>query len=71
MHTFTDKGEDLGRASAAGKVRHQTAEKALIGLLARVEQYNSDPNRLLIVEALSSSVVFPVRTTKGGIWTSQ
>jgi hypothetical protein len=39
----TDKGEELVRAFAAGKVRRQTAENALIGLLARVEQYNSDP----------------------------
>lgn len=52
VYTFTDKGEDLVRASAAGKVRRQTAEKALIGLLARVEQYNSDCNRLLTVEAV-------------------
>jgi hypothetical protein len=52
VYTFTDKGEDLVRASAAGKVRRQTAEKALIGLLARVEQYNSDPNRLLTVEGV-------------------
>jgi hypothetical protein len=52
VYTFTDKGEDLVRASAAGKVRRQTAETALIGLLARVEQYNSDPNRLLTVEAV-------------------
>ena len=52
MYTFTEKGEDLVRASAAGKVRRQTAEKALIGLLARVEQYNSDPSRLLTVEAV-------------------
>jgi len=43
LYTFTDKGEELVRAFAAGKVRRQTAENALIGLLARVEQYNSDP----------------------------
>src|SRR5258708_23834861 len=52
LYTFTDKGEKLVRASAAGKVRRQTAENALIGLLARVEQYNSDPNKLLTVEAV-------------------
>ena len=52
VYSFTDKGEHLVRASAAGRVRRQTAEKALIGLLARVEQYNSDPNRLLTVEAV-------------------
>ncbi len=52
LYAFTDKGEKLVRASAAGKVRRQTAENALIGLLARVEQYNSDPNKLLTVEAV-------------------
>jgi hypothetical protein len=52
VYTFTDKGEELVRASAAGKVSRQTAENALIGLLARVEQYNSDPNKLLTVEAV-------------------
>jgi hypothetical protein len=46
---LTEKGEELVRASAAGKVRRQNA---LIGLLARVEQYNSDPNKLLTVEAV-------------------
>lgn len=52
VYIFTDKGEGLVRASAAGKVRRQTAERALMGLLARVEQYNSDPNKLLTVEAV-------------------
>jgi hypothetical protein len=52
VYTFTDKGEDPVRASAAGTVRRRTAEKALIGLLARGEQYNSEPNRLLTVEAV-------------------
>jgi hypothetical protein len=52
VYAFTDKGEDLVRASAAGRVKRQTAEKALIGLLARIEQCNSDPNRLLTVEAV-------------------
>lgn len=52
VYTFADKGEHLARASAAGKVRRPTAEKALIGLLERVEQYNSDPNKLLTVEAV-------------------
>jgi hypothetical protein len=52
MYTFTDKGEELVRASAAGKIRRQTAENALMGLLARAEQYNSDPNKLLTVEAV-------------------
>jgi hypothetical protein len=52
LYIFTEKGEDLVRASAAGKVRRQTAENALIGLLARVEQYNSNPNKPLAVEAV-------------------
>ena len=52
LYNFTDKGEELVRASAAGKVKRQTAENALIGLLARVEQYNSNPNKLLTVEAV-------------------
>ena len=45
LYTFTDKGEELVRASAAGKVSRQLAENALIGLLIRVEQYNSDLNK--------------------------
>ena len=45
-----NKGEELVRASAAGKVNRQTAENALIGLLARVEQYNSDPGKLLTIQ---------------------
>lgn len=53
VYTFTDKGEELVRASAAGKVSRQTAENALVGLLARVKQYNSDPNKLLTVEAVA------------------
>jgi hypothetical protein len=52
VYTFTDKGEELVRASAAGKVSRQTAENALVGLLARVKQYNSDPDKLLTVEAV-------------------
>jgi hypothetical protein len=52
VYIFTDKGEGLVRASAASKVRRQTAERALMGLLARVDQYNSDPNKLLTVEAV-------------------
>ncbi len=51
-YTFADKGEELVRASVAGKVSRQTAENALIGLLARVEQCNSDPNKLLSIEAV-------------------
>jgi hypothetical protein len=52
LYTFTHKGEELVRASAAGKVRRHTAKDALTGLLARVEQYNSDPNKLLTVDAV-------------------
>ena len=53
VYTFTDKGEELVRASAAGKVSRQTAENALVGLLARVKEYNSDPNKLLTVETVA------------------
>ena len=52
MYTFSDKGEELVRASAAVKVSRQTAENALMGLLARVKQYNSDQYKLLTVEAV-------------------
>jgi hypothetical protein len=52
VYNFTDKGEELVRASAAGKVSRQMAENALIGLLARVEQYNSDPTKLLTIEVV-------------------
>ena len=52
VYNFTDKGEELVRASAAGKVSRQMAENALIGLLARIEQYNSDPNKLLTIEVV-------------------
>jgi hypothetical protein len=52
VYIFTDKGEELVRASAAGKVNRQTAENALIGLLTRVEQYNSDPSKLLTIQAV-------------------
>lgn len=51
-YTFTDKGQELVRASAAGKVTRQTAGNALTGLLARVEEYNADPTKLLTVEAV-------------------
>lgn len=52
VYAFTDKGEELVRASAAGKVSRQTAEDALNGLLERVQQYNSDPNKLLTIESV-------------------
>ena len=50
LYTLTHKGEELVRASAAGKVSRETAGNALIGLLERVEQYNSDPDKLLTIQ---------------------
>ena len=52
VYAITDKGEQLVRASAAGRISRYVAEDALAGLLARAEQYNSDPNKLLTVEAI-------------------
>jgi len=52
VYSFTNKGDEFVRASAAGKVSRQTAENALIGLLARVDQYNADPTKPLTVEAV-------------------
>jgi hypothetical protein len=52
VYAFTDRGEELVRASAAGRVSRKTAENALSGLLARVEQYNYDPKKLLTIEAV-------------------
>lgn len=52
LYAFTEKGEELVRASAAGKITRRTAENALIELLSRAEQYNCDPNKLLTVEAV-------------------
>ena len=52
VYAVTEKGKELVRASAAGEVSRQMAEDALIGLLARVEQHNSDPTKLVIVEAV-------------------
>lgn len=51
-YKLTDKGQELVRASAAGKVSRKTAEAALAGLLERVERYNSDPGKILTVEAV-------------------
>jgi hypothetical protein len=51
-YEFTDKGEELVRASAAGNISRKTAEAALAGLLERVEQYNSDPDKVLAIEAV-------------------
>jgi predicted nucleotidyltransferase len=52
VYQFTEKGEQLVRASAAGKISRHSAEDALTGLLTRAEQYNSDPDMLLTVEAI-------------------
>jgi predicted transcriptional regulator len=52
VYQFTEKGEELVRASAAGKITRHAAQEALTGLLARAEQYNSDPDKLLAVEAI-------------------
>jgi hypothetical protein len=52
IYTLSRKGEELVRASAAGKVSRKSAESALIGLLERVGQYNSDPNKLLTIQTV-------------------
>jgi hypothetical protein len=52
VYAITEGGEQLVRASAAGKISRRVAEDALAGLLARAEQYNSDPNKLLTVDAI-------------------
>lgn len=52
VYPFTEKGEQLVRASAAGKISRNAAESALTGLLARAEQYNSDSHKPLTVEAI-------------------
>jgi predicted transcriptional regulator len=50
---LTEKGEKLVRSSAAGTIKRRTAEVALSGLLKRVEQYNSDPHKILAVETVA------------------
>jgi hypothetical protein len=52
-YEFTGKGEELVRASAAGSVSRKTAEAALVGLLKRVQRYNSDTNMILTIEAVA------------------
>lgn len=52
MYEFMEKAEDLVRASAAGIISRKTAEAALAGLLERVEHYNSDISKILIVESV-------------------
>lgn len=52
-YSLTERGYDLLRASAAGKVNHNTANRALLGLLDRVEQFNNDPDKILTVKAVA------------------
>ena len=51
-YKFSVKGEALVRACAAGSISRKTAERALAGLLERAEQYNSDKNKILTIEAI-------------------
>lgn len=51
-YKLTDKGQQLVRSSAAGTIKRKTAEAALSGLLKIVEQYNSDPDKILTVETV-------------------
>lgn len=51
-YKITDKGQELVRSSAAGTITRKTAEAALSGLLKRVDQYNSDPDKILTVETV-------------------
>lgn len=52
-YEFTDKGLELSRASASGKIKRATAESALDGLLKRAEEYNADASKILIVDAIA------------------
>ncbi len=51
-YELTDKGSELVRASASGKIRRKTAETALAALLQRVEMYNADANKILTIDAV-------------------
>ncbi len=51
-YKLTDKGQELMRASAAGKVSRKTAEAALAELLERVERYNSDAGKILTIDTV-------------------
>lgn len=64
-YKITDKGEELVRASAAGKIGRKTAEAALVGLLGRAEQYNSDADKILTIDLLLSSEAFSGRRKTG------
>jgi DNA-binding MarR family transcriptional regulator len=52
-YALTDKGEELVRASASGKIKRRTAEQALDGLLKRAAEYNADPSEILTVDAIA------------------
>jgi DNA-binding MarR family transcriptional regulator len=52
-YALTDKGEELVRASASGKIKRRTAEQALDGLLKRAAEYNADPSKILTVDAIA------------------
>ena len=52
-YTFTDKGEELVRASASGKIKRRTAESALQGLLKRAKEYNADASKILTIDAIA------------------
>ncbi len=51
-YRLTDKGKELVRASAAGKVSRKTAEAALAGLVERAGRYNSDADKILTINAV-------------------
>lgn len=53
--TITVKGISLSRASAAGKVRRSTADKALSDVLARINEINSRPD---VLDDIAAVVVF-------------
>lgn len=52
-YRLTNRGEELVRASASGRVKRGTAESALAGLLKRAEEYNSDASKILAVDAVA------------------
>lgn len=52
-YALTDKGEELVRASASGKIKRRTAESALDGLLKRAKEYNADASKILTVDAIA------------------
>jgi hypothetical protein len=52
-YALTDKGEELVRASASGKVKRTTAESALDGLLKRAAEYSVDASKILTIDAIA------------------